>query len=472
MEASGNMTIILDPNSINLSPETVNLLEEVSEAAEKLNSLKPFDEDVDHRVTREFLPDRVTASLNIEGIAVTRRQTLLMMDSMTLSASGSKEERELLNALRADEFVYDLAKRDEGISSLSIREINKLILDGVRDGAGSFRDQDVQISGSQFQPPDFMSVPPLVSEMIDKFQHTLGLHPVVRAAWLHGTFTKIHPFIDGNGRTGRLIQDFVLMQGGLYPTGIPSSMRDNYYDALEQADNGKWDDLCQMICQVELNLISRVQAIVDEVKSRGQFVSLLAAKAKEKKVGRLHKQYVVWRQRMENFLHLLTKTCDEVNNASDVIQIRTETFEIISFEKWKEVSDNGRAANTWAAKQTWLIDGVALYRTILFFRRHDFRPDDVFSTDVLYGTVALKITGGEPILGVKYNFDAFGDAEIHFREILWVDERLQLLTFAGETRTGRFGNEEVWKTEELTESSSAIQGLIEDIFMRKLGLGA
>jgi Fic family protein len=466
------MTVIYDPSLITLNPETWNLIEEVSAAAEQINSLKPFDEEVNHRITREFLPDRVTASLNIEGIAVTRRQTLLMMDAMTLSASGSKEERELLNALKADEFVYDLAKGDENISASSIRGINGLILDGVVDGAGGFRDKDVQISGAKFQPPEFISVPPLFSEMIEIFNHTMGLHAVIRAAWLHGTFTKIHPFIDGNGRTGRLIQDFVLMKGGLYPTGIPSSMRDSYYDALEQADNGNWDNLCQMICRVELNLISRVQAIVDEVKSRGHFVSLLAAKAKEKKVGTLHKQYVVWRQRMENLLNLMEKTCDEVNAASDVIQIQTENYEIIDFDKWKELSDKGRASNTWAAKQNWLIDGVSLYRTILFFRRHDFRPDDVFTRDDLHGKVALKVTGGEVIPGAKYNFETFDDPTIRFREIMWIDGRLQLLTFSGERRKGKKQAEEVWQTEELTESSVAIQGLIEDIFMKKLGLGS
>lgn len=450
----------------------MNLLDEVTSSAERLNALKPFGDEANQRIIREFLPDRVTASLNIEGIAVTRRQTLLMMDSMTLSASGSKEERELLNALRADEFVFELAKGEEGISATNIREINRTILDGIVANPGGYREQNVQISGASFQPPDFMSVMPLVAEMIADFHGAVNLHPIVRAAWLHATFTKIHPFIDGNGRTGRLIQDFTLLKGGLYPTGIPSSLRDDYYDALEKADGGEWDQLCQMICQVELGLISRVQSIVDEIKSRGEFVSLLAAKAKERKTGALHKQYTVWRQRMENFINLLVKTCEEVNTASDVIQVRTETYEIVTFEKWKEIADTGRSEGTWAAKQTWLVDGEALYRTILFFKRHVFRSDDAYARDDLYGAVALKLTGGEPVPGARFNFDSFQEPLIRFREVLFVDGRLQLLCATGETKTGRFGPEEVWQTEELIESSPAIKGLIEDVFMKKLGLGS
>jgi Fic family protein len=466
------MSIILDPASITLKPDTKNLLEEVTNAADRLNALKPFSEEANERIVREFLPDRVTASLNIEGIAVTRRQTLLMMDSMTLSASGSKEERELLNALRADEYTYELANGKNELNATCIREINKTILDGIVANPGGYREQNVQISGASFQPPDFLSVMPLVAEMISAFHAATYLHTIVRAAWLHATFTKIHPFIDGNGRTGRLIQDFTLIEGGLYPTGIPSNLRDDYYDALEMADGGEWDQLCQMIFQVELGLISRVQSIVDEIKSRGQFVSLLAAKAKEKKTGALHKQYIVWRQRMENFLNLLVQTCEEVNNASDVIQVRTEIYDIVNFEKWKAISDTGRSEGTWAAKQTWLVDGEPLYRTILFFKRHVFRADDNFSRDDLYGAVALKLTGGEPTYGAKFNFDSFQDPLIRFREVLYIDERLQLLTSPGETKAGRSGNEEIWQTEELVESSPAIKGLIEDVFMKKLGLGS
>jgi Fic family protein len=466
------MSTILDPNSISLKPDTINLLEEVTSAADRLNALKPFGEEANQRIVREFLPDRVTASLNIEGIAVTRRQTLLMMDSMTLSASGSKEERELLNALRADEFVYELANEENEISAARIREVNRIILDQIVANPGGYREQNVQISGARFQPPDFMSVVPLVAEMITAFRNANGLHPIVRAAWLHATFTKIHPFIDGNGRTGRLIQDFTLLKGGLYPTGIPSNLRDDYYDALEKADGGEWDQLSQMICQVELGIISRVQSIVDEIKSRGEFVSLLAAKAKEKKNGALHKQYIVWRQRMENFVNLLVKTCDEVNGASDVIQIRTEVYDIVSFEKWKQISDTGRSDGTWAAKQTWLVDGEPLYRTILFFKRHAFRADDTFIRDDLYGAVALKLTGGEPTYGLKFNFDNFQDPLIRFREVLFVDGRLQLLTSTGTTKLGRTGADEVWQTEELVESSPAIKGLIEDVFMKRLGLGS
>ncbi len=261
-----------------------------------------------------------------------------------------------------------------------------------------------------------------------------------------------------------------LFTGGLYPTGIPSHLRDNYYDALEDADSGLWDPLCQMICQEELSIISRVQAIVDEVKSRGEFISLLAAKAAEKKTGALHKQYVVWKQRMENFSNQLVKTCDQLNAASDVIQVRSEQFDVINFEKLKRISDTGEKFPSWLIKQTWFVDGSPLYKSILYFQRHRFRPDDVFEREDLHGNVALFITGGEPSYGARFDFENFSDAEIRLREIFFMNGQIHKGEYTGQNRDdNRF--REIWSYDDVSDSSVAIKGLIEDVFIRKLGIG-
>lgn len=465
------MSELQNPNAIELKAETINLLDEVTASILSLNDSRPFGDEVDSRILREFLPDRVTASLNIEGIAVTRRQTLIMMDAMTLSASGSKQERELFNALKADEFVFDLSKNEKTLSPNTIRQINHLLQEEILDSAGTYREKNVEISGAKFQPPDHSSVGALMTELVDIYEQTKSLHPVLRAAWLHASFTHIHPFIDGNGRTGRLIQDFSLLCDGLYPTGIPSHLRDDYYDALEAADSGEWDALCQMICESELGIVSRVKSIVDEVRNRGKFISLLVNKAADKKTGALHKQYTVWRQRMDNFINLLVKTCDEINANSDVIQVRSEHFEIIDFEKWKRVADMGGAEHTWAVKQTWIVDGSALYRTIMYFKRHRFRSEDPLSRDELYGNVALRLTGGEPEYGAKFDFDNFADPLIRFREVLFVDGALHVFHWSGKYKKFNNANEEVWDCDEQLDSSVPIQDFIQDVFLKKLGIG-
>ena len=459
-----------DPRSATFEPETLNLLDQVSQTIDELNLRRPFSEEVNTRLSTEFLPDRVTASLNMEGIAVSRRQTLLMMDAMTLSENSSKAEIEIFNALKADEFVYEIAMGKHPLTAGVVREVNKYLQTGILETAGEFRQKDVEITGAPFQPPAFGEVEPLVSELVSTYNQLDSLNPILRAAWLHATFTHIHPFEDGNGRTGRLLQDFSLLCSGLYPTGIPSARRDDYYDALEKADGGDWNPLCQMISEFELNLLSRVKSILDEVQSRGQFISALAKRANERRVGGLHKQFVVWRQRMQNFADQLTTTCEDLNKSSDVLHVRTERYELIDFAKWREISETGRSSNTWLLKQTWFSESESFFRTIFFFRRHYFRPEDIHTRDSLHGNVALRLTGGTPEVGARYDFDGFIDAEVRFREMLYVDDVLHVYSSTGGMRLGQYREEEVWSCSEVTDHSAIVQNFLEDVFVRKLGI--
>ena len=97
------------PEEVRFDPETTNLFDEVERISAELQKKRPFSKEIDDRISSEFLPDRITATLNIEGISVSRRQTLMMMDAMTLSENSSKAEQEILNALKADEFVFEAA---------------------------------------------------------------------------------------------------------------------------------------------------------------------------------------------------------------------------------------------------------------------------------------------------------------------------------------------------------------------------
>ncbi|MBK0327940.1 Fic family protein [Rhodobacteraceae bacterium F11138] len=461
---------VLDPRTAELAPETQNLFDEVSSVASDLAKKRPFSQEVNSRLSTEFLPDRITASLNMEGISVSRRQTLLMMDAMTLSENSSKAEAEIYNALKADEFIFGLTEENHPLTPSAIRETNKILQKEILPSAGKFRETEVEITGASFQPPPPADIEPLVREMTSLYGETEALHPILRAAWLHATFTRIHPFEDGNGRTGRLLQDYSLLSSDLYPTGIPSSRRDDYYDALEKADSGDWNPLCQMICEFELAILSRVTSILEEVQSRGQFIETLARRASDKKTGGLHKQYVVWKQRMQNFSDQLAATCEELNSSSDILHVRSEKFDAIDFRKWREISETGKSTNTWFLKQTWFSEGEAFYRTIFFFKRHNFRPEDVHDRDDLYGAVSLCLTGGEPQANVRYNFDQFTDDEIRLRELLYINDKMHLYTATTEKRKGRFGPEEIWACEEIGDTSVLVQSFLEDMFVRKLGI--
>ena len=160
---------ILDPRTANLAPETLNLFDEVVQTIEALKQKRPFGAEIDDRLSKEFLPDRITASLNMEGISISRRQTVLMMDAMTLTENSSKATAEIFNALKADELVYDMANDKIPLTAGIVRDINKYLQKGILNNAGKFRDKDVEITGATFQPPSANEVAPLIQELCSTY---------------------------------------------------------------------------------------------------------------------------------------------------------------------------------------------------------------------------------------------------------------------------------------------------------------
>jgi len=466
------MTEIQDPFSIELDADTHNLLEEVDTLLNLINKRRPFTPETQHKLATAFLPDRVTASLNMEGITVTRRQTLAMMDAMTLSENTSKAEQELLNALKADEYVYDIAIENHPVSENVVREINSLILEGVDGRGGVYRSEMVEISGASYQPPNPGDVPDLIQELIKVYETTSSINPILRAVWLHAQFTHIHPFVDGNGRTGRLLQDFSLLSDKLFPTGIPSAHRDNYYEALELSDDGQWNKIVQMVSNFQLNICSKVQALLDEEKQRASFLQRIAKSARDEKAGTLHKQYLVWSRRMKQFADSMVTQSDELNELSDELHIQSELFDLIDFQKWKQISEKGSDTQTWLLRQNWYHDGDLFFRSIMYFRRHEFTPFDQMDRDALYGTVALQLTGGQPPFIERFDFSGgFSDRELRFRQLLWANDKLCVFKYNGETWVDKFDNERgKWSCEEVLSTSEITQQIFEDMFGRKLGL--
>lgn len=189
---------IQDPRGVTVSGAVADLLAQVDESLSSLNKRRPFPADTEARLRRRFLPDRITATLNIEGIGVTRRETLAIMEAMTISANASREEREILNALRADSFVYESVINNTGLDLGFVRHINGLILEEIHAHAGAFRTQNIAIGGAAFVPPEHIEVQMLMGQLCDAVPASDYIHPIVQAAWLHNQFTFIHPFLDGD----------------------------------------------------------------------------------------------------------------------------------------------------------------------------------------------------------------------------------------------------------------------------------
>ncbi len=124
----------------------------------------------------------------------------------------------------------------EALSEWQIRNIHSLVLKGIgAEEAGRYRRENVVIAGASMPPPDCMHLPAEMAALMRWYETAGNMHPVERASELHTRFVKIQPFVDGDGRTGRLLLNFELMKSGYPPAIIRKEDRLAYYDALDIA---------------------------------------------------------------------------------------------------------------------------------------------------------------------------------------------------------------------------------------------
>jgi Fic family protein len=164
-------------------------------------------------------------------------ETKVVLEGITVGGKSMVEHLETINHRDAIVFVEDLVSNKEPLSEWNIRNIHSLILKEIDNkNAGKYRVENVVISGAKHILPKHYEVTSLMQKLIEEYYNNwIDYHPVIRATLLHGEFVKIHPFIDGNGRTSRLLLNFELMKNGYIPIIIKNEDRAKYYDVLDIA---------------------------------------------------------------------------------------------------------------------------------------------------------------------------------------------------------------------------------------------
>jgi Fic family protein len=180
-------------------------------------------------------------SNRIEGNTLTLRETdLIIHKGLTIAGKALYEHLEAINHYQAIGFIIDLVKTGEPLTRQNLLTLHGLILHGIdRDNAGRFRQVPVIISGSQHTPPQPWHIESLMEEYFEFYQNNqTQLHPIILAAEMHERLATIHPFIDGNGRTARLVMNLILLQSGFPIANISgeSQLRLAYYNALEKCN--------------------------------------------------------------------------------------------------------------------------------------------------------------------------------------------------------------------------------------------
>ncbi len=173
----------------------------------------------------------------IEGNTLTLLETKVALEGITVGGKTLREHFEALNHRDAILFIDEIVRQREPFSLWQIRQIHSLILKNIDDAnAGVWRRINVVIAGADHVPPDFLHVPEQMEQLADWYaQNVETLHPVELAARLHVELVRIHPFVDGNGRTARLLINQELIRTGFPAVVLPVSRRLEYYQMLDAA---------------------------------------------------------------------------------------------------------------------------------------------------------------------------------------------------------------------------------------------
>lgn len=202
-----------------------------------IDNHRPFSATLVRSLHEKLLVEWTYHSNAIEGNTLTLSETKVVLEGLTIGGKTMVEHLEAINHREAILFIEQIISSKGILTEYTIRNIHSLILQGIdKHNAGAYRQENVLISGASHIPPKHYEVATLMEHLITEYRTRWeSFHPVVRAMLLHGEFVKIHPFIDGNGRTARLLLNFELIRWGYPPVIIRKEQRATYYAALDTA---------------------------------------------------------------------------------------------------------------------------------------------------------------------------------------------------------------------------------------------
>lgn len=198
----------------------------------ELNKCRPLTQGELKRLQEEFLVEFTYNSNAIEGNTLTLRETALVLEGITIDRKPLKDHLEAVGHRDAFLYVWQFVTDKFFISEKIIKDIHTLVLMDRPEDKGIYRSIPVKIMGAYREPPQAYLVPIRMEALIRQFAKERR-HPIENAALYHLEFEGIHPFVDGNGRTGRLILNLMLMQCGYPPVNVKFTDRRQYYDCFD-----------------------------------------------------------------------------------------------------------------------------------------------------------------------------------------------------------------------------------------------
>lgn len=207
---------------------------EIDALQKEMAAMRPLSPAEVAALRDEFLVEHTYNSNAIEGNTLTMKETALALQGITIDRKPLKDHLEVVGYKDAYEYVEQLVREKRTLTANEICNIHSLVLADRREDRGRWRRVPVRIAGASTVPVQPYQIEPMIDALLCDYTTTYrALHTIERVTLFHLRFESIHPFIDGNGRTGRLLLNLQLMQDGFLPINVKYADRRRYYEAFE-----------------------------------------------------------------------------------------------------------------------------------------------------------------------------------------------------------------------------------------------
>ncbi len=332
----------------------VPLLDDVSRRVDTMRQGGRLSADTLRHLFGFFRIKNIYHSNAIEGNQLDLGETRLVVEQgLTITGKSLRDQAEARSLAQALDYLETLARMDRPVVQSDVRQIHKLILTGIDDReAGNYRNVEVKISGSSYAPPMPEEIPPQMTDFSDWIRASTETvnerDAIVIACAAHAWFAQIHPFIDGNGRTARILMNLILMRNR-YPIAIISKEeRTRYYDALEESQAANLSPFIHLVYESVLESLEAYEHAAEERRRQGEWIEAIADRLGAPERARLVNEYEIWSRAMDLFQEHFRVISENLYDAAEgFYQVYFKEFGNLDLDKYLALRGGQSTKRTW-----------------------------------------------------------------------------------------------------------------------------
>ena len=328
-------------------------IDEINHRVKQMRARGALSGDSLRHIRKYFRIKNIYHSNAIEGNLLDAGETRQVVElGLTITGKSLKDQAEAKNLGHALDFLETIAGNKENpITQNDIRQIHRLILEGIdNENAGAYRTIEVVISGSDYNPPSHFKVHSEMNDLMDWLEPLstrLDDYAIQVAAAAHAHFAQIHPFIDGNGRTARILMNLVLMRAGFPIAIVTREDRSRYIDALEHSQISDLTPFIALLIECISETLEEYETAVQEQLERQEWTQLLVDRMSTGDLTRVKNEYELWKSAMDLLLNHYQSIVDDLDGKAPLMRIYIKTFGTLAFDKYLALRQRQSAKRTW-----------------------------------------------------------------------------------------------------------------------------